>query len=154
MLNSITNFLNKFSNEEKSKFFDDFVSRCLGSGTLNIQKTDAEVVLFHYYLENIKKCTKQTCESVGTGKNPLINPTSDYSISFELGITQAKVRSLKEKEYIYYKSDCLHNNWMDSFKTLLDNVKLNKKTGNIELLIADKGLLIELRNYIEELGFL
>ncbi len=40
---------------------------------------------------------------------------------------------------------------MDSFKTLLDNVKLNKITGNIELLIADKGLLIELRNYIEEL---
>lgn len=150
MRNDTSEIIARFSMEEKAQFFDDFVARCLGTGTFNIQKTEAEVIFFHCYLENLKRIKSKNSDLQKNVQEK--NTISDYVISFELGITQSKVRNLKEKEYIIYKNENLQDIWKQSFLSLLGNIKLNKKTNNIEVLIPDNVLMMELRNFAEELG--
>lgn len=109
----------------KRYFFKNFGS---------LSKSELDVLMFHCYLKTF----------------PDKAIPSDFSISVQLGITQSRVRTLKEKEYLLYsrKND---DGWKEEFKKILSEnyIQFEKTNNKVNILIQDINLLSEIRNFIE-----
>ena len=123
------------SDREKAEAFDKIASRYYFCNFGTTQKTDLDLLLFSEYLDRIQNQEDADPRSY-----------SDYTLSKYLGITQARIRSLKvRKELVYPKAD---SNWRESFRELVKNARI--EDGKIKLFIPENTLYIEVKNAIEE----
>ena len=103
-------------------------------GTMS--KSEIDLLLFSEYLDRLFQM-----------ENVKENDYSDYTLSNVLGITQNRVRSLKERKEIKYPSEF---DWKISFQKQVKKAEL--KDGKVKLFIPDIRLYIELCNITQELG--
>ena len=99
-------------------------------------KADLEVLLFSVYIEHCireKECF------------------DDYTLSKELGITQARVRTLKERKELKYPHEDF--NWQESFAEEIKNAKYDEHDRYIRLIVQDVNVMNEVRHYIEMRGW-
>lgn len=99
-------------------------------------KADLEVLLFSEYIEHCireKECF------------------DDYTLSKELGITQARVRTLKERKELKYPHEDF--NWQESFAEEIKNAKYDEHDRYIRLIVQDVNVMNEVRHYIEMRGW-
>lgn len=121
-----------FNNEEKIELFNlienDYFNHNFGTKS----KSELELMFFHFYY------TKRQSRNL---------PTDDFSLSVELGITQNRVRSLKEK--MAYRFSELKDNWIDDFKGLIKYAKYDEVKHLIKLHIPNIETIIQLRQFLE-----
>lgn len=99
-------------------------------------KTDFETFLFSEYIEHLIK-------------NKL--PFDDYTLSKELGITQSRIRALKERKESKYPYE--HFTWQTAFAELVINAKVDLNDHYVKMIIQDVNVMNEVRNFIEVNGW-
>ena len=127
------NVLDLFDCNEKIEAFNRIASEYYIHNFGEMSKADFELLLFDIYLKN------------KTGG------ISDYDISKELGITQSRVRSLRERRELKYSTDKKSNWWKDEFLKRVRYSKYDKETRIIKMSIPDIEVMIELRHFVEGL---
>lgn len=125
-----------FTPEEKIKIFDKieqhFFVRNFGSMT----KSDFETLLFSEYIEH---CIKNNL------------PFDDYSLSKQLGITQSRIRALKERKELKYPYEDF--TWQKIFAESVKNAKIDPNDHYVKIIIQDINVMNEIRNFIEVNGW-
>lgn len=125
-----------FKDEEKVKVFDKIAALYFEKNFGSTTKSDFETLLFSEYIEHCMMCGE---------------PYDDYSLSKKLGITQSRVRSLKErKELKYPYSDF---DWKDAFVKSASNAKYDETDHYVKFIIQDVNVMNEVRHFIEEKGW-
>ncbi len=125
-----------FSPKEKAALFDKIASEYFNRNFGSMSKADLETLLFSEYIEHRLR-------------NGL--PFDDYTISKDLGITQTRVRSLKErKELKYHYQDF---DWKAAFAAEVKNAKYDETDHYVKILIQDVNVMNEVRHFIEEYGW-
>lgn len=126
----------EFSDNEKIKFFNEISSRYFNRNFASMSKIDIETLIFSEYIEH---CLRNRLE------------IDDYTISKELGITQSRVRTLKERKELKYPHD--EFDWKNALETAILEAKYDKENRKVRMIIQDVNVMIELRHYIEEKGW-
>lgn len=126
--------MNNFTDKEKIENFDliyqsVFVDKKFDS----FNKSDMQVLLFKFYIENLEKTHN-------------LSNISNYYISNELGITQQKARQLRIKKQIIYGKKY---NIGEELSKLADYAIYSKTDELVQLHMNDPNLLIEIENYLE-----
>lgn len=124
-----------FSDSEKIAIFDKIGEMFYKQNFGSISKSDFELLLFSEYLDNHIK------------NDDLYD---DYTISKELGITQSRVRSLKERKELKYP---YVNNWKEIFAVSVKNAKYDADDHHVKMIIQDVNVMNEIRHMIEEKGW-
>lgn len=125
-----------FNNEEKCKAFDAIASYYYSGNFGSMSKSDFETLLFSEYLDH---CMANSI------------PYDDYSLSKELGITQNRIRSLKERKALKYPYVGI--DWKKDVAELVKNAKYDKTDHLVKFIIQDITVMNEVRHYIEEHGW-
>ena len=126
----------EFTQEEKICLFDKIKERYFDKKFGLITKVDIETLLFS---EIIEHCISQ-------GK-----PYDDYSLSKELGISQTRIRTLKERKELMFP----HENfkWQEAFVKSIETAKYHEHDHCVKILIEDINVMNEVRHYIESKGW-
>lgn len=127
----------EFSNEEKCAVFDKIEKNYFIKNFGSMSKTDFETLLFSEYIEHCMK-------------NGL--PYDDYSLSKVLGITQSRIRALKERKELKYPSDG-EARWKELFAESVQNAKYDSNDHYIKMIIQDVNVMNEVRHFIESKGW-
>lgn len=125
-----------FSNKEKQSCFDKISELYFCKNFGSTSKADLEVLLFSEYIEHC----------IGAGK-----PYDDYTLSKQLGITQSRVRTLKERKELKYPHEGF--DWRVSFADSVKNAKYDESDHYVKIIIQDVNVLNEARHFIEEKGW-
>lgn len=128
----------EFKDEEKIRLFDKIEELYFRRNFGSVSKSDLETLLFSEYIEC---CIRNNIEY------------DDYSLSKALGITQARVRTLKERKELKYP---LHEDpdwWKEPFVNAIKNAKYDEKTHSIKFIIQDVNVMSEIRHFIETAGW-
>lgn len=125
-----------FSQEEKVEIFDKIEKNYFVRNFGSMSKTDFETLLFSEYIEH---CIK----------NKL--PFDDYSLSKELGITQSRIRALKERKELKYPYSSF--TWQTAFAESVKNAKVDPNDHYVKMIIQDINVMNEVRNFIEVNGW-
>lgn len=125
-----------FSQEEKVEIANEIISRYFSQNFGQTSKADFELLLFSHYLDHL--ITKK-------------EPYDDYSISRALGITQSRVRSLKERKELIYPY--VHDKWKMIFASEMEDAKYDEQDHHIKFIVEDINVRHEARHYIEEKGW-
>lgn len=126
----------EFSKSEKAAIFDKIAKNYFARNFGSMSKADFETLLFSEYIEH---CIK----------NGL--PYDDYSLSKELGITQARIRSLKERKELKYPYEDFK--WKNAFAESVKNAKYDANDHYVKMIIQDINVMNEVRNHIEKAGW-
>lgn len=126
----------KFSEKEKIAIFDKIAVNYFNRNFGSMNKADFETLLFSEYIEH--------CIS----KNIAYD---DYTLSKQLGITQSRVRSLKERKELKYPHE--GDYWKQAFASSIINAKYDKDAKRVKVIIQDVNVLIEVRNFLEQNGW-
>lgn len=122
------------------EFFSEIKKNCFTRNFGTLSKSEFDLLLFHYYLEN-----KQ--EEVGS------RYVSDYEIGRELGLTIQRVRALREKEVLKW---AIEVDWKKSFIQSLKlahcDLKDDVSNSDIKIPVPDVNVMKEVRHYLEEAG--
>ena len=122
-----------FDAQEKAetfdKLFDMYFQQNFGSTT----KSDVETFLFSAFIEH--------CLNHG-------NQIDDYTLSKQLGITQSRIRSLKERKELKYPRGERFK-WQEAFAESIKTAKYDEDNHRVKTIIQDVNVLIEIRHYIE-----
>lgn len=124
-----------FTQEEKIAIFDKIAQHYFVRNFGSMSKADFEILLFSEYVEH---CIKENI------------PFDDYSLSKVLGITQARIRTLKEKKELKYPSEF---NWKERFAEAVKNAKVDPNDHYVKMIIQDVNVMNEVRNFIEVNGW-
>lgn len=140
MYRNISNFENdkyieSFTVEEKNELFNDLMEMYFKKNFGTISKTDFETYIFSFYVNHLEK------------NNVIFD---DYSLGKDLGITQAKVRSLRERRELKYPSDY---NWIDEFLRYAENAKYDENSRLIKFIISDVNVIKDARHFFETNGY-
>lgn len=133
----------KIKKEHKVGYFDDIAAEFYNGNFGQLSKSDMEVLMFHFYLQELIDENKRPDGTID------YNKCSDYRIGKDLGITQQKVRSLKVKCQLKYPIDY---KWEDALATLTRNARYDSVTHKVTLYIPDPNLYLDIQNFIEENG--
>lgn len=125
-----------FSTEEKIKIFDKIAQNYFVRNFGEMSKSDFETLLFSEYIEH-------------RINNKL--PFDDYSLSKELGITQVRIRALKEKKELKYPYNVVE--WKKIFAESVKNAKIDPNDHYVKMIIQDINVMNEIRNFIEIHGW-
>ncbi len=125
-----------FTKDEKVAVFDKIAKNYFNKNFGTMTKSDFELLLFSEYIE----CKLEHKEDF-----------SDYILSKELGITQSRIRSLKERKELIYPHDGF--NWKDDVSRALINAKYDEKDHKVRFMIEDINVQNELRHFIEQYGW-
>ncbi len=126
------NMKDSFSEEAKIELADLIINNYYNHNFGHLSKSDLELLLFDQYYNVAKEKT-------------------DYELSKSLGITQTRVRTLKERRILQ-----LHNgecNWKEEFIKAIENAKYDDTCKKIKIIIQDINVQNEIRNLIEEKGW-
>ena len=130
----------EFTNDEKAKLFDRIASVFYNKNFGQISKADIKFDIF------IRKL-------IGDNQNKDVtidySKCSDYIISKKLGITQQRVRNLKEKNQLVHP---IEYNWKNALANLTQNARYESETHKITINIPDPNLYYEIQNFIENQG--
>lgn len=121
-----------------SAFLEDIQVQCLDRNFGTLSKSEFDLMLFHYYLQN-----KQ--EEVGS------RYVSDYDIGRDLGLTIQRVRSLREREALKWRSQ---EDWKEKFLKCLKYARYDEKSDAVKILVPDVNVIKEVRNFIETAGLI
>ena len=125
-----------FSTDEKCALFDKIEKMYFERNFGSVTKSDFETFLFSEYIEHCLEHQK---------------PYDDYTLSKTGGITQSRVRTLKERKelkYPYEKFD-----WKENFASLVRNAKYDEADHYVKIIIEDVNVMNEVRHFIEEKGW-
>ena len=125
-----------FNENEKTAVFDKIAELYFCKNFGSTSKADFELLLFSEYIEH---CLR----------NKL--PFDDYTISKDLGITQSRVRSLKERKELKYPHEGFV--WREAFASAVENAKYDENDHYVKFIIQDINVMNEARHYIEEKGW-
>ena len=125
-----------FDDSEKIAIFDKIAQQYFNRNFGSMSKSDFETLLFSEYIEH---CLRNNI------------PFDDYSLSKELGITQSRIRSLKERKELKYPYKDFE--WKSSFAESVKNAKYDEKDHYVKFIIQDVNVMNEVRHYIEERGW-
>ncbi len=125
------------SEREKAAAFDAIAEQYYFGNFGRMQKTDFETLLFSLYLDRILDISEEE-----------LHTYSDYILSRQLGITQAKVSCLKVKKELQYPYEGF--DWKKSFQRIVFNARY--ENGKIKINIPDRNLYLEVKNAIETEG--
>lgn len=125
-----------FTLEEKIELFDKIADRYYNRNFGTMLKADMDTLIFSAYIEH---CLK----------NEL--PFDDYTLSIQLGITENRVRNLKERKQLQYPYE--QYEWKSAFVKLIPNAKYNENKKMVQLSIGDVNLLKDVRHFIYENGW-
>lgn len=101
-----------------------------------MSKSDLETLLFSEYIEH---CLRNGLEY------------DDYTLSKQLGITQNRIRTLKERKQLKYPHEGF--NWKNAFINILPNAKYDQNDHLLKIIIEDINVMLEVRHYIEINGW-
>lgn len=125
-----------FNDTEKVKLANIIINNYYANNFGSLSKADLELLLFDFY---VNEC-KSNRSSI-----------TDYSLSRQLGISQPRIRSLKEKRILrLHNGEC---SWREEFANAIENAKYDDTVKKIKLIIQDINVQNEIRNYIEEKGW-
>lgn len=119
----------------KAAAFDELAARYYAQNFGTTQKAELDLFMFSLYLDRVYR--------TGTDNRN----HSDYTLSKELGITQGRVRSLKERKEIKYPSAF---DWKEAF--LNELYTADARDNKIRVYIHDMRLYTELENLVQKLG--
>lgn len=125
-----------FSAEEKIEIFNKIEQHYFVRNFGSLTKADFETLLFSEYIEH-------------RIKNKL--PFDDYSLSKELGITQSRIRALKERKELKYPYKDF--TWQNAFAESVKNAKVDPNDHYVKMIIQDVNVMNEIRNFIEINGW-
>lgn len=122
--------------ESKAKAFDKLAEEFYDANFGSMAKSDIELLMFSIYIERILDRSENDMSSY-----------DDYTLSKQLGITQSRVSTLKQKKQLVYpyKFD-----WKKSFLRVCDSARYID--GRIRITIMDKNLYNEVKYAIERDG--
>lgn len=123
--------------EDKAKAFDSIAEKYYFSNFGSVSRSDFDVLMFSLYIEQILSKNQDDFASF-----------SDYTLSKQLGITQAKISNLKVKKELLYPHEGFI--WQESLKRISSNAVY--EDGKIKLFVPDKNLYLEIKNAIESAG--
>lgn len=124
--------INNFSQKEKEDFFQDLLSMYFHKNFGSVSKADLELYLFSFYLNHLMREGKEY---------------DDYTLSKDLGLTQSRIRSLKERKELKYPSG---RDWRDEFLECAKYASFDVKSHLIKFAIPDVYIIKEVRNYFEK----
>lgn len=125
-----------FNDEEKIVVFDKIAALYFDKNFGSTSKADLETLLFSEYIEH---CMKNNI------------PYDDYHLSKELGITQSRIRSLKERKELKYPYNAF--DWKKAFADSVSNAKYDETDHYVKFIIQDINVMNEVRHFIEEKGW-
>ena len=125
-----------FEDKEKIEIFNKIADLYFNKNFGSTSKVDFETLIFSEYIEH---CLRSKL------------PFDDYTISKELGITQSRVRSLKERKELKYP--CKSFEWKTDFALAVEKAKYDEKDHYVKFIIQDINVMNEARHYIEEKGW-
>ncbi len=128
--------MKKFTDEEQKHLFDEIYNMYFNRNFGSVSKADLETFLFSEYIDH---CLNEN-ESF-----------DDYTLSKELGITQSRIRALKERKELKYPRE--EFDWKESFINELNNAKYDENDHYVKIIIQDVNVMTEVRHYIEEHGW-
>ena len=102
----------------------------------SVSKVDLDTLMFSAYIEH--------CLNAG-------KPYDDYTLSKELGITQNRIRSLKERKELKYPREGFV--WKEAFAEAVASAKYDQSDHYIKMIIQDINVMNEVRHFIEQRGW-
>lgn len=124
--------LEDFTREEKDQLFADITEMYFKKNFGSVSKADFETYLFSFYIEHL----------IDKGIN-----FDDYIIGRDLGITQARVRSLKERKELKYPRKGY--DWRTEFLKYAQNAKYDETKRLVKFSIPDVNVIKDARYYFE-----
>lgn len=126
----------EFTDIQKCDIFDKINASYFQKNFGTMTKSDLETLLFSEYIE---KC--------------IINEQAydDYTLSKELGITQSRIRTLKERKELKYPHEGF--DWRQAFVQAVQNAKYDQKDHLVKMIIEDINVMQEIRHFIETKGW-
>ena len=129
-------FMVEFKPNEKIQLFDKISALYFNRNFGTMSKADFETLLFSEYIEHCLNSDENI---------------DDYVLSKQLGLTQSRIRSLKErKELKYPRKDF---DWKKSLADEIKNAKYDENDRSIKVIIQDVNVMHEIRHYIENCGW-
>ena len=125
-----------FKDKEKIALFDKIEKLYFDKNFGSTSKADLEILLFSVYIEH--------CIDNG-------EPYDDYTLSKVLGITQTRIRSLKEKKELKYPRNNFE--WEDAFAKAVETAKYDDNDHYVKIIIQDVNVMNEVRYFIEQKGW-
>lgn len=126
-----------FSTDEKAMAFDliadSFYKRNFGTTS----KTDLDCLLFAILLKHCREHHRDF---------------GDYYLSKQLGVTQSRIRSLKQKSALRYPSIIDNLDWQREFVQCIKDAKYDDVSKLVKVCVRDVNVLIEIRHFLEEQG--
>ena len=126
------------SSDVWSSFIADIQRECLKQNFGTLSKSEFDLLVFHYYLLN---------KQVNVGGQYV----SDYDIGRELGLTIQRVRSLREREALKWRSQ---EDWKAKFLECLKHARYDEKSDAVKIPVLDVNVIKEVRNFIEMAGLI
>ncbi len=127
-----------FSTEEKVALFDEFYHGYFERNFGTMAKVDIDTLLFDTYLKHLYKNKLQY---------------DDYTLSNQLGITQNRVRTLKERAQVKYPRSDEDWDWKEEFAKLIPNAKYDSVKKLVKVCIGDVVLMNEIRHHFISKGW-
>ena len=127
----------EFTDNEKIALFDKIAALYFKRNFGSTSKVDFETLLFSEFIDH--------CIRSGISFD-------DYTISKELGITQSRVRSLKERKELKYPY-LVDTKWKEAFVSALKNARYDEHDHYVKFIIQDINVMNEARHFIEEKGW-
>lgn len=125
-----------FKDEEKLAAFDS-ISRMYFEKNFGVEsKSNIELIMFDIYLKH-KKMNNENDD--------------DYTVSKELGITQTRVRSLKERRQLVYPDEKF--DWKSEFVEHVQYAKCDLDYHRIKMTLPDVNVLREFQYFVEYNGW-
>lgn len=128
--------LKVFTDFEKIQLFDKISALYFERNFGSTSKSDLETLLFSEYIEH---CIREK------------EPFDDYTLSKQLGITQSRVRALKERKELKYPHEGF--DWRQAFAEAVQYAKYDSNDHYVKVIIEDINVLTEVRHFIENKGW-
>lgn len=135
-VNGATNMQVNFTDEEKIALFDKIEELYFNKNFGSTNKADLEVLFFSTYIDH--------CIDAG-------ELYDDYTLSKVLGITQTRIRTLKEKKELKYPRNGFK--WEEAFAKAVENAKYDECDHYVKMIIQDINVMNEVRYLIEQKGW-
>lgn len=125
-----------WDDSEKEKLFKKISFAYFERNFGSMSKSDLETLLFSEYIEHHIRHRL---------------PYDDYTLSKELGITQARIRTLKERKELKYPYKDFK--WQSAFAEAVAQAKYDETDHYVKMIIQDVNVMAEVRHYIELRGW-
>lgn len=120
-----------FSEQEKRAAFDKIAELYYNRNFGETTKSDFETLLFSIYIEHL----------MDNGLD-----SDDYTMSIQLGISESRIRTLKERKQLKYPRE--NYVWQNEFANLVQCARYDKTTKMVKMSIEDVNLMKEVRHFV------